>query len=86
MFNLNLFYNLILKRVVMSQIDNFKVIIPTVADWDSMGCVITQTCSRAFQTLDQAFPTFGRAFSLLLNPQKLGRVLQRLGRVYQKLG
>ena len=44
----------------------------TGADWDSRGCVITQTHSRAFQTL-------GRAFSFLLSPQKLGRVLQKLG-------
>ena len=43
-----------------------------VADWDSMGCVITQTCGRSFQTIV-------RAFSLLLNPQKLGRVFQKLG-------
>ena len=38
-----------------------------MADWDSMGHVITQTRGQAFQTL-------GRAFSFLLNPQKLGRV------------
>ena len=43
-----------------------------VADWDSMGCVITQTRGRSFQTIV-------RAFSLLLNPQKLGRVFQKLG-------
>ena len=39
----------------------------TVADWDSMGLVITQTRGRAFQTL-------GRAFIFLLNLQKLGLV------------
>ena len=42
-----------------------------VADWDSIGRVITETRGRLFQTL-------GRAFSFLLNPQKLGRVFQRL--------
>ena len=47
----------------------------TMADWDSMGLVITQTRDRAYQTL-------GRAFSFLLNPQKLGRVFQRLGRMF----
>ena len=44
----------------------------TVADWDSMGCVITQTR--------------GRAFSFLLNPQKLDRVFQTLGLVFQGFG
>ena len=39
----------------------------TVADWDSMGCVITQTRGRTFQKL-------ARAFSFLLNPQTLDRV------------
>ena len=39
--------------------------IDIVADWDSMGRVITQTRGRAFQTL-------GRAFSFLLNPQMFG--------------
>ena len=49
-----------------------------MVDWDSMGCVITQTRGRAFQTL-------GRAFSFLLNPQKLGRVFQMLDQVFEKL-
>ena len=48
--------------------------VSTMADWDSMGRVITQTRVRAFQTLGRAFQTTGRAFSFLLNPQKLGRV------------
>ena len=47
----------------------------TVADWDSMSRVITQTRSRAFQTL-------GWAFNFLLNPQKLGLVFQKLGRMF----
>ena len=37
----------------------------TVADWDSMGCVVTQTRDKAFQTL-------ARAFDFLLSLQKLG--------------
>ena len=40
-----------------------------MADWDSMGGVITETRGRAFQTL-------GQAISFLLNPQKLGRVFK----------
>ena len=44
----------------------------TVDDWDSMGRVVKQTHSRAFQTLN-------RAFSFLLNPQKFGREFQRFG-------
>ena len=46
----------------------------TVADWDIMDRVTTQTRGRAFQTLDRAFQTLGGAFTFLLNPQKLGRV------------
>ena len=46
----------------------------TVADWDSMNRVITQTRGRAFETLGRAFQTLGLASSFLLNPQKLGRV------------
>ena len=46
----------------------------TVADWDSMGCVITQTRGQTFQTLGRAFQTLARAFSFLLNPQTLDRV------------
>ena len=46
---------------------SYYTLLNTVADWDSMGHVITQTRGRAFQTL-------GRAFSFLLNPQKLDRV------------
>ena len=44
----------------------------TVADWDSMGRVTTQTRGRAFQTLNRAFQTLGGAFTFLLSPQKLG--------------
>ena len=51
----------------------------TVADWDSMGGVITQTRDRAFESL-------GRAFSILLNPQKLGRVFRKLSWAFQRLG
>ena len=40
----------------------------TMADWDSMDRVKTQTRDRAFQTL-------GRAFDFLLRFQKLDRVL-----------
>ena len=58
----------------------------TVADWDSMDHVMTQTRSRAFQTLGWAFQTLGLAFSFLWNPQKLGRVFQKLGWAFQKLG
>ena len=57
----------------------------TVADWDSMGRVITQTRARAFQTLAQAFRTLGQAFGFLLNPQKLGQVFQKLSWVFQRL-
>ena len=46
----------------------------TVADWDSMNRVITQTHGRAFETHGRAFQTLGLASSFLLNPQKLGRV------------
>ena len=53
-----------------------------VADWDSMGRVITQARGRAFQTLDQAFQTLGRAFTFFLNSQKLGRVFQGLERIF----
>ena len=47
----------------------------TVADWDSMGRVVTQTRGWAFQTL-------GQAFGFLLRLQKLSRVFERLGRVF----
>ena len=40
-----------------------------LADWGSMGRVVTQTRGRAFQTL-------GRAFDFLLRLQKLRRVLE----------
>ena len=58
---------------------NITLLFITVANWDSMGRVITQTRGRAFQTL-------GRTFSFLLNPQKLGRMFQMLGRAFEKLG
>ena len=54
-------------------------LITTVADWDSMGRVITQTRTQAFQTL-------GWAFSFLLSPQKPGWVFQKHGWAFQKLG
>ena len=57
----------------------------TVADWDNMGRVITQTRARTFQTLTRAFRTLGRAFGFLLNPQKLGQVFQKLSWVFQRL-
>ena len=47
----------------------------TVADWDSMGRVITQTRGRAFQTL-------GRAFETIIENQKLGREFDKFGRVF----
>ena len=54
-----------------------------------MGCVVTQTRSRAFQRLGQifqtpvrAFQTLGRAFDFLLKFQKLGRMSERLIRVF----
>ena len=37
----------------------------TVAGWDSMGRVITQTRGRVFQVLGRAFQTLSRAFSFL---------------------
>ena len=40
----------------------------TVADWDSMGRVVTQ--ARAFQTLNRAFQTLNRAFDFFLSLQK----------------
>ena len=46
-----------------------------MADWDSMGRVVTQPRSRAFQTLGRALQTIGQAFSFPLNPQNLDRVL-----------
>ena len=48
----------------------------TVAEWDSIARVTTETRGRVFQILD-------RAFSFLLNPQKLDRVFQRLDRIFQ---
>ena len=39
----------------------------TVADWESMGRVITQRRGRVVQTLNRAFETLDRGFSFLLN-------------------
>ena len=50
-----------------------------MADWDSMGRVITKTRVRAFEALGRAFQTLGQALSFLLNSQMLGRVFQKLG-------
>ena len=52
------------------------VVINTVADWDSIGRVTTQTRDRAFQTLGRVFQTLGRALDFLLSVLKkaLGRV------------
>ena len=50
-----------------------------MADWDSMGRVVTQTQGGTFQILD-------RAFHLLLRLQKLDQVFGKLGRVFEKLG
>ena len=36
-----------------------------MADRDSIGRVITQTCRRAFQTLGGTFHTLGRSFQTL---------------------
>ena len=77
------FYGNILKRACSTLSSTVSL---TVADWDSMGLVITKACGRAFQTLDRAFQTLGQAFTFLLNSQKLGRVFQKLGRVFQRLG
>ena len=48
-------------------------IVATVAHWNSMGHVVTQTRDRVFQTLNRAFQTPNRAFDSLLRLQKLGR-------------
>ena len=56
-----------------------KTALSTVADWDSMDRVITQTHGRASETLDQSFQFLDRAVSFPLNPQKLIRVYQKLG-------
>ena len=48
---------------------------PTVADWDSVSRVVTQTRGWAFQTL-------GRAFDFRLRLQKLGRAFERLDWVF----
>ena len=45
---------------------------PTVADWDSMGRVVTQTLGRVLKTL-------GQAFDFLLRLQTLGQVFGKLG-------
>ena len=50
----------------------------TVAYWDCMGRVITQTRGWSFQAL-------GWAFTFLLNPHRLGRVFQMLGGVFVKV-
>ena len=50
----------------------------TVADWDSMGRVVTQTHDRVFQTLGRAFQTLGRAFDLLLRLQNFKNLAKRL--------
>ena len=57
-------------RTVLSLSSNL-----TVADWDNMGRVVTQTRGRAFQTLS-------RAFHFLLRLQNLSRVFERLSRVF----
>ena len=58
----------------------------TVADWDSMGRVVTQTRGRAFQTLDRVFQTLGGAFDFLLRLQKFGGVFGKLSQVFERLG
>ena len=50
----------------------FMMIYYTVADWDDMDRVVTQTR--------------GRAFSFVWNPQKLGRVFQKPDWAFQRLG
>ena len=52
---------------------------PTVADWDRMGRVVTETCWRAFQKL-------GRVFDFFSSLQKLGWVFGKLRRVFEILG
>ena len=50
----------------------------TVADWDSMGCVVIQTHNRAFQTL-------GRSLYFLGRLQNLARVFEKLGPAFERL-
>ena len=38
---------------------NQNTVVTTVTDWDSMGHVITQTRSRAFQTRGQPYQALG---------------------------
>ena len=54
----------------------------TVADWDSMSHVITQTRSQTFKTLGRVFQKLGQAVDFLLSLPKLGRVFGKLGRVF----
>ena len=51
--------------IKMACVSRLSFVSCTVADWDSMGCVVTQTRDKAFQTL-------ARAFDFLLSLQKLG--------------
>ena len=55
--------------------------ISTVTDWDSMGHVIMQTFSQAYQTLGRFFQTLDQDFNFQLRIQKLGRVFESLGYV-----
>ena len=57
------------------------VVINTVADWDSIGRVTTQTRDRAFQTLGRVFQTLGRALDFLLS-LLLSVLKKALGRVF----
>ena len=62
----------------INAIHTFEYAWVPVADWDSMGHVITQTRGRAFQKLSQTF-------SFALSPQKLDRASQKDGNMFQKL-
>ena len=59
-------------RASTSKHNNNQQVLLTVADWNSMDCVVTQTNGRAFSTLGRAFQTLGRAFDFFLSLQKLG--------------
>ena len=58
----------------------------TVADWDSLSHVVSQTRGGVFEKLVRAFQTLSRAFDFLLRLQKLHRMFGKLGRVFEKHG
>ena len=64
---------------------NFKIGLITVAEWDSVGRVVTQARGRAFLTLGRAFQTLGGAFDFLLRLQKFSRVFGKLAQMIESL-